>query len=156
MRIGIISDTHDNLDKIEAAVELFNKEKTDLVIHCGDYIAPFSLKPLFGLNCDWAGVFGNCDGEKDGLRKKSDGKIKDAPLTLKFDNKKIIVVHSIQDYNRQNSDIVLFGHTHNPEIIRGEHALFINPGEASGWITGDSTVAILDTISLKVEIKDIQ
>ncbi|HEO63806.1 MAG TPA: YfcE family phosphodiesterase, partial [Candidatus Omnitrophica bacterium] len=90
MRIGVISDTHDNLGKIEAAVRLFNKEKTDFVIHCGDYVAPFSLAPFSELKCDWAGVFGNCDGEKDGLRKKSDGKIKDAPLTLKFDDKKII------------------------------------------------------------------
>ena len=30
MKIGILSDTHDNLDSIKKAVNLFNLEKTDL------------------------------------------------------------------------------------------------------------------------------
>ena len=33
MKLGIISDTHDNMPVIAKAVELFNDEKVDLVIH---------------------------------------------------------------------------------------------------------------------------
>ncbi|MDP8253833.1 MAG: metallophosphoesterase [Candidatus Kaelpia aquatica] len=155
MKIGIISDTHDNIAKVKAAVNLFNKEEVGFVIHCGDYIAPFSLISFSGLNCDWTGVFGNCDGEKVGLKKISGDKIKEAPLVLTLGNKTIIVVHNIQSYKGEEADIVLFGHTHNVEVRRGEAALFINPGEAAGWLTGDSTVAILDTDTLGVEIKGI-
>lgn len=32
MKLGIISDTHDNMPKIARAVELFNEEKVDLVL----------------------------------------------------------------------------------------------------------------------------
>ncbi|MCD6495052.1 metallophosphoesterase family protein, partial [Candidatus Bipolaricaulota bacterium] len=40
MKIGIISDTHDNMPKIAAAVRLFNEEHIDLVVHAGDFISP--------------------------------------------------------------------------------------------------------------------
>ncbi|MDP8215947.1 MAG: metallophosphoesterase [Candidatus Kaelpia imicola] len=155
MKIGVISDTHDNVVKVKAAVDLFNKKEVGFVIHCGDYVAPFSLIPFSELNCDWAGVFGNCDGERDGLKKRSEGKIKEVPFILTLGNKKIVVVHDIGQYKNEKTDIVLFGHTHNVEVRRGEAALFVNPGEAAGWLTGDSTVAILDTDTLKVDIKDI-
>jgi uncharacterized protein len=155
MKLAVISDTHDNIVKIKSAVSFFNKEKVDFLIHCGDYIAPFSLAPLESLDCDWVGVFGNCDGEKEGLKKKSQNKIEEPPLTLKFDDRKIIVVHNIKDYKGEEADIVLFGHTHSVEVRRGDKALFVNPGEAAGWLSGESTVAIIDTDTLKVDIKDI-
>jgi len=155
MKIGVISDTHDNAIKVKSAVDLFNKEKVDFVVHCGDYIAPFSLMSFTSLNCDWVGVFGNCDGEKNGLKKRSENRIQEPPLILNFDSKKIIVVHDIKDYKGEKADVVLFGHTHNVEVRRGDKALFVNPGEAAGWLTGESTVAIIDTDTLKVDIKDI-
>ena len=76
MRIGILADTHDNLPKIERAVRFFNKEKVDFVLHAGDFIAPFAVSKLKGLTCSWLGVFGNNDGEKNGLSGISEGKIK--------------------------------------------------------------------------------
>ena len=49
MRIGIISDTHDNVPMVQRAVEIFNAEAVDLVLHEGDYVSPFAVKPLSGL-----------------------------------------------------------------------------------------------------------
>ncbi|MCX7661894.1 MAG: metallophosphoesterase family protein [Candidatus Omnitrophica bacterium] len=63
MRLGIISDTHDNLKKIDKAIKLFNRKKTDYVLHGGDFVAPFSVLRFKNLNCPWEGVFGNNDGE---------------------------------------------------------------------------------------------
>ncbi|MHA1794561.1 MAG: metallophosphoesterase family protein, partial [Promethearchaeota archaeon] len=37
-KIGILSDTHDNLPKIKKVVELFIAENVDLITHCGDYV----------------------------------------------------------------------------------------------------------------------
>ena len=76
MKIGIISDTHDNVPKVKEAVTIFNEEGVDLVIHAGDYIAPFAVAPLNNLKCDYVGVFGNNDGEKLGLNRVSQGRIK--------------------------------------------------------------------------------
>ncbi|PAU83115.1 YfcE family phosphodiesterase [Halorubrum salipaludis] len=46
MRIGIVSDTHDDLAAVEAAVSLFEREGVDAVVHCGDFVAPFSVTPF--------------------------------------------------------------------------------------------------------------
>jgi predicted phosphodiesterase len=45
MRIGIISDTHDNMPLIKRACELFNAREVQMVLHCGDYCAPFLNPP---------------------------------------------------------------------------------------------------------------
>ena len=62
MKIGIISDTHDNLDKAESAVDFFESEEVDKLIHCGDIIAPFTAE-LFDADFDLHCVRGNNDGE---------------------------------------------------------------------------------------------
>ncbi|MES3162284.1 MAG: metallophosphoesterase [Halorubrum sp.] len=62
MRIGIVSDTHDDLDAVNAAVELFESQGVDAVVHCGDFVAPFSVTP-FDAGFEFYAVRGNNDGE---------------------------------------------------------------------------------------------
>jgi hypothetical protein len=154
MKIGIIADTHDNLPKIEKAVSLFNKEKVDFVFHAGDFIAPFTIDKLKALSSDWVGVFGNNDGEKNGLSLKSQGRIKEGPLRTVIQDKKITLVHDINtiDIKQEKADLVIFGHTHKPEIIERPHKLIVNPGECSGWLSDKSTVAIVKLDTLKATI----
>src|SRR4030042_509218 len=40
--IGILSDSHDNLTRVREAVRLFNDAGCSLVIHPGDFVAPFN------------------------------------------------------------------------------------------------------------------
>ena len=68
--IGIISDTQDNRSSIRKAVEVFNHAGCSLVVHAGDYIAPFTFKEFVSLEGDFLGVFGNNDGERKGLIKQ--------------------------------------------------------------------------------------
>ena len=49
-------------------------------------------------------------------------------------------------------DVVVFGHTHEIEERR-DGALLLNPGEVGGWLTGRSTVMLLDLESLEVEVR---
>jgi len=66
MQIGIVSDTHDDLDAVEAAVELLNDAGVDAVVHCGDFVAPFSVTPFDiegGDAPNFYAVRGNNDGE---------------------------------------------------------------------------------------------
>ncbi len=67
MKIGVLSDSHDNLAKIEEAVKFFNNKKVKFVFHAGDFVAPFTIPKFKKLNCPWLGVLGNNDGEEKGL-----------------------------------------------------------------------------------------
>ena len=67
MEIGVCSNSYDNVNMIKMAVDLFNVEGVELVIHAGDFIAPFAVAAMSDLNCKVIGVFGNNDGERIGV-----------------------------------------------------------------------------------------
>ncbi|MFQ5839120.1 MAG: metallophosphoesterase [Candidatus Methylomirabilales bacterium] len=154
MLIGLMSDSHDHLERIERAVERMNSEKVDSVIHAGDFIAPFALDPLDLLKVDWVGIYGNNDGEKVGLNTRSAGRITKGPLRLTLDNRRITVVHILGDLDlkaeQEQADVVVFGHSHRAETRSEGSLLLVNPGEVYGWRTGRATVATLDTKTLTV------
>jgi putative phosphoesterase len=156
--IGVMADSHDNLHAVKKAVQLFNDAGCDLVIHAGDFVAPFAARELENLNCPVEAVFGNCDGEKKGLEKaiSSFGEIKDAPLIFTHDRRHFLVKHihtGLDTYIRSKKhDVIIFAHTHKPEIRKDGKTLILNPGETGGWVSGKSTVALLDTETLSAEI----
>ncbi|MBM3251751.1 MAG: metallophosphoesterase [Candidatus Omnitrophica bacterium] len=150
MKIGLIADTHDNLRNLEKAVKLFNAKKVSLVLHAGDYVAPFTIKIFDKLKSRYLGVFGNNDGETTGLYKKSGGRIKKGPIKLVKEGKKIALVHDLNSFNCKNFDVVIFGHSHKKELFKKGKTLVINPGECGGWLSNKATVAILDTGNLSV------
>ena len=40
MKLGIISDTHDDIDNVRMAIDIFNRETVKYVISAGDYVFP--------------------------------------------------------------------------------------------------------------------
>ncbi|MEM2218434.1 MAG: metallophosphoesterase family protein, partial [Thermofilaceae archaeon] len=62
-KIGIISDTHDNLQALDNLLNKFEERGVKSLIHAGDIIAPFTLKRILERNFEFNGVFGNNDGE---------------------------------------------------------------------------------------------
>lgn len=151
--IGIISDTHDNLPNVRIATKIFNDNDVSLVIHCGDFVAPFTLSAFKDLKCPLVGVFGNCDGDIDFLLTQAENynfAIHHPPHKLEFDSKHILISHK-PIRPEQDTDILLYGHTHKSEINYDE-VLVINPGEASGWLFNCPTVAILNLKTKKAEI----
>jgi len=151
MRIGLISDTHDNLPAIKKAVKLFNKEKVDAVIHAGDIVAPFAADEFNKLVCPFIAVFGNNDGEINGLKNTLGGKIYIPPKEVIFGGRKIVIVHDIQKLaGNTDADIVVYGHLHKQKFEKVRNTLYINPGEACGWLTGSETVSIFDTETMDV------
>ena len=158
MKIGIISDTHDNLPQIKKAVEIFNREQVGLVLHAGDFVSPFTFLEFKNLNCPLKGVFGNNDGDKLYLREKFEdiGKLFPAPYIAKIYNKDIVMLHKekLTDslVKSQKYDIVIYGHTHRVDLRKIGKTLIINPGECGGWLTGKSTIALLDLETLEAKI----
>lgn len=156
--IGLMSDSHDNLTSIRRAVRLFNDAKCDLVIHAGDFVAPFAALELHNLNCPVKAVFGNCDGEKKGLTAAFEGmgEIAEAPLGFAHAGRRFLVSHlGVPVPGRRTGptfDVVVIGHTHKPQVHRERGVLIVNPGESGGWMHGKSTVAMLDPKDLSVSI----
>jgi hypothetical protein len=83
----------------------------------------------------------------------------DGPRRLELGGRKICLVHIWENLSHaafEASDIVVFGHTHEPKIERHEGRLIVNPGECGGWMTGRATVAILDTDTMAAETEEVR
>lgn len=156
--IGILSDSHDNLPMLERAVRLFNDAGCDLIIHAGDFVAPFTARALASLRAPLKSVFGNCDGEKEGLRTAlaSIGEIREAPFRFVHKGLRFLLVHSNSGLDNflaaAPCDIAVCGHTHKAEVVRRGKTLLINPGESGGWVHGKSTACLLDPSGLNADI----
>jgi len=156
--IGVMSDSHDNLTAIRRAVAIFNDARCELVLHAGDVVAPFAVKELAALECRVKAVYGNCDGEKVGLEKALElfGEIQGAPFVFSHEGREILLCHvdfPVPKYIASGKyDIVIFGHTHKPEVRKQGKTIALNPGETGGWLTGKSAIALLNPTKLTAEI----
>jgi len=155
MKIGIISDTHDNLHAIAKAVKFFNEEKVEIVLHAGDFVAPFTLMMLKELTCKMVGVFGNNDGDKVMLKKMSDGNIFNSPHEINLGDKRVIMSHELPLdalVASQHYDLIVYGHTHNVDTRVIDRTMVVNPGECGAWLSGNATIAICDLAEKTTDI----
>ena len=161
MMIGIMSDSHDNLDAMTEAVKLFKERKVELVLHAGDFIAPFTVRCFEGLTARVFGVFGNNDGEKIHLKERYApiGEIYNDPLIFKIHEKSIVVTHKpelVDPLAHSNKfDLIVYGHTHRADVRTIGKTLIINPGECGGWLHGTKSIAILDLDNMTPEIIEL-
>jgi len=165
MLIGAISDTHDNLPLIDRAVKYLNEQKVNLVLHAGDYVAPFVIQKFKPLNCKLIGVFGNNDGDHELLKKRFSETlncaVRERFATVTADSYRIALLHgdeaellnAIIDSGYFNA--VVHGHSHNKSIESKGKTLAINPGELCGYLTGKSTIAMLDTTKNEAKIIEL-
>ncbi len=158
MRIGVLSDTHDHLGYLRRAVDALNDLQVELVLHAGDYVAPFVANELSRLRCRLLGVFGNNDGERVGLTKRLSeiGQVQVQPLFVELEGCRIAVVHEpepVEAFARSGLyDIVIYGHTHQHELRSVNDCTVINPGEVCGWLTDKPTCAVIALPERQVEI----
>lgn len=153
-----MSDSHDNLEAINLAVNFFNEEQVDLVIHAGDLISPFTVKKFQKLNSPLMAIFGNNDGERDGLRKAYENicYLEDFK-EISVENRSLAVIHGSNEalVNALSCcgqyDVVIRGHSHQLEIKQGE-TLVVNPGETCGYLTGDKTVLLMEPADLTYQV----
>src|SRR5512136_1493624 len=152
MLIGVMSDTHDNIVQTKKAVSTFNQKKVDHVLHAGDIISPFMIDTFKELKAPLIGVFGNNDGDRVLLERKSgqlpSTKISGTFARIDLGGMRIGLVHGndrelLETLTASGSlDLLVYGHTHRPEIRRVGSLLVVNPGEVYGHLTSRSTVAL--------------
>ena len=160
MKVGIISDTHDHLDNLRKALEIFKQKGCEKILHAGDFVSPFVFRVIKEFNIPLIGVFGNNDGEWIYLLKMAEGvgEIKKGPIEIELSGRKIALMHEpvfIEALKKSTYfDLIVYGHTHQSEL-RSEPVLTINPGECCGYLSGRATIAICDLEELKAELIEL-
>jgi uncharacterized protein len=159
MKIGLISDTHDNIENIRKAIREFNEKNVDLVLHAGDFSSPIAVESFAGVKL--VGVLGNNDNDIPGLTlafKKINGELVGETLETTYDGLRFALYHGTNYVLRESLiksnkfDVVIYGHTHRKIIKNYGRTLVINPGTAKGWMFGlYATAAIFDTCDRNVE-----
>ncbi|XVH30409.1 metallophosphoesterase [Haloferacaceae archaeon DSL9] len=153
MQLGVVSDTHDSLDLVDAAVSFFESRSVDAVIHCGDIVAPFAATPFDAGAFDFYAVRGNNDGEWNLQNAVSDfGTYLGEAGELDFEGTTLAVYHGTSDIlvnglvESGRYDFVLHGHTHEHAVEAGGNTVRVNPGGLPIPPADDAFhVALLDT-----------
>lgn len=158
-KLAILSDTHDHLDNIRKALDIFHRRGAEGLLHLGDIVSPFALKAVRKFNGPFYAIFGNNDGEKKGLRAIFP-ELRDGPAVFELGGRKLGVAHSLEEIPaeyRTNCDAILYGHSHARMLKpkEGGRPLELNPGEGCGWLTGKPSCALLDLEMMQAEILEI-
>ncbi len=164
MRIGVLSDTHDDERNVKKIVKIFKNENILKVFHLGDFVAPPIVKHFNGLNL--LGIFGNNDGYKTGLLKmfsEIKGELPGDFAEIEVDDLKMALYHG-EYYEIVDSlarggkyDVVFYGHWHKARIENIGRTILISPGSAHSFFTKDSspTFGIFDTNNKRFDILSI-
>ncbi len=149
-KIVVVSDNHGLVKELEEIYFRY-KDIASYFLHCGDSEMDEN-HPIFKI---YKAVNGNCDEYSFPNE-----------LILEVENNKILVVHghyhSVK-YDLSNLlgcalekeiDIVLFGHTHYPIVLKQGNITFVNPGSilANRGIRGRS-YAVIDINHHEIKVK---
>ncbi len=148
MKIAIISDTHDHIDKTDLAIGQINQSDPDILIHCGDLVSPFMLDSLSIFRGPVHIVFGNNEGDKFTISSFANkypsltlhgemGTIETDSGDIAFTHKPVFAT-GLASEKRYHAVFCGHSHRHKSEKINGTR--LINPGdimglhEKPGWV----------------------
>jgi putative phosphoesterase len=151
MKIAVMSDTHDHLENIEAAIHEISMHAPDMLLHCGDLCAPFVIDRLAAFNGPVHIVFGNNDGDRFTIAKIARrspnvtihgefGFITTGDGEIAFTHRPEFA-HGLASTGAYTA--VFHGHTHRHRRERVAGTWLVNPGEimglleSPGWILFD-------------------
>lgn len=135
MKIGIVSDTHDNVAVVRAALRQLEAVGVELILHCGDIESPQTVALFNSVPTHF--VFGNCDRDSRSLREaiQSVGGVLHEPWgDLELVGRKIAWLHGHESQRKaeieamNHFDYLFYGHTHDAEQHRVGRTLVVNPG----------------------------
>lgn len=149
MRIGVFSDSHGDISN---AKRFFKRlAPLDCLFHLGDCVPDAEkLSKLFG--CPVYAVRGNCDYRSDVPPERQ----------VDLGGKRFLLLHGHQYYSfsallyrgeEVHADMVLFGHTHVPDLSADGPRLILNPGSLSrprGGSAESCALVLLDGKDLTV------
>jgi putative phosphoesterase len=154
MRLGILADTHDQLDRTVRAVRLLRDEGAEGFVHCGDLVGPAMLEAFAGTRLTFC--FGNNDRDRDALRRAAAALGADCLEeggTFSAGRRRVAVTHGHSPRERSRllstgPDFLFVGHSHRAGHRREGETIVCNPGalhRATRY-----TVALVDVDSRRV------
>lgn len=164
MLIGLMSDSHDNIEGIKEALEIFSRRHVQMVMHAGDMVGSGNCYIFESYGMKLKLVYGNNDGDRVGLKRdfeRAGGEYLGDFGEIDIEGRKIAMLHGTDEplvkaiVSSQLYDVVIRGHNHRAEVTLHGKTLLVNPGEVWGHFTGVRSIAIMDTSSLKTEIVEM-
>jgi hypothetical protein len=167
VKIVILGDTH-----VKSINELPNEmikdiKCSDWVIHVGDYTSIEVLNGLIDLKgIYFKGVYGNADTKQvwEIVHPKEIFEIKGKRIGITHPpsggSHENIEAKVIKEFRKDNVDIIIYGHTHDPIIHYKENIIIINPGKGyleKHYYGAPTTIAILEIDDdIRASIKEIK
>ena len=163
MKIGILSDTHDDIDNVKEAIYRFKEQKVELIIHAGDFVFPGIIDEFkTSQNEDWhpklVGVLDNNDGEKLILSKKFvevGGELHGEFFDDFIDGLRFGI--PVAAVGSKMYDVFIYVHTHIKEENKIGDTIVLNPGtghkkvkSVSGVIQEGGTI-VFDTQTKEIK-----
>jgi len=145
MKIGVISDTHGNVEALNKALYFF--KDANLIVHAGDvlyhpprlgctenYDIPAFAEILNGLDIPIVIAQGNCDSQV--YEELLEMPVQSPYAVLELEGIRIVVNHGhllskeqmINLGRRYKASYFISGHTHVPVLERHEDLVLMNPG----------------------------
>jgi uncharacterized protein len=162
MIIGVLSDSHDNIWKLDKATP--HLQEADVVLHCGDLCAPFMITrlgqslPQIPIHVVW----GNNDGDTFLIAQKASAfpaiTLHGALAEVELDGL-VVAVNHYPEIARGLAlsaayDLVCYGHDHMANEEKLGDCVLLNPGELMG-MNGRSSIAFVDSDTRKVRFVDL-
>ncbi len=164
MKIGILSDTHNNLDNLEKALERLRQEGVTTLFHCGDLTDAKVARKLGGFHVIC--VLGNGDvasGEiRDALRELDSDNYVGMVYTGQINGTRIAATHGHvpgtldELLHSEAYDYVFKGHSHRHQEKLVGFTRLINPGALGGLHVEKRQFCLLDLESGKAEFIQIE
>jgi len=165
MKVCIVSDSHDNRFLLKKAVEHAISQGAEAVLHCGDIVAPTTLRILLPLDIDVHVIHGNNTGDTYNLAmlaSNAENRLhyhgQDAGIELA--DRKIFLVH-YPHYAKAMSttgdwDLVCCGHDHCASVkhvknVNQTETIMLNPGTVGG-VGAEPTYIMGDLENMEFEI----
>ena len=169
MKICIVSDSHDHIPLLDAAVAEARQAGAEAILHCGDVVAPSTLGCLRKYGLPVHVIHGNNTGDLYTLGRLATepGSIfhyhgMDAGIELA--GKRIFIVH-YPHYARAMAatgdwDLVCCGHSHKVAIeekknCKGGITYLVNPGTVGGVGKDQATYILADLDTMQFSVHEI-
>jgi len=163
MKIGVMSDTHDNLSNTTAVLGTYREQGIDTIIHCGDLTSPDMVSHYEGFRVIL--TIGNMDHTTGSIKKRLEKMREDNFVGMVFKGKlggvPIAATHShlegkiMKLVQTGRFKWIFHGHTHEKrdEVVKGVR--IVNPGALGGLGRESRTFCVVDLDAGDVEFINV-
>lgn len=163
MKIGILSDTHNNVDNLQRALAIFRREGIETLIHCGDMSSPATAVHFTGFTLVY--VHGNMDRNPLAIRQTLFDLNPSSVAANQFTGELIPGVRAaathghipgkLDSFIQDGYDFIFHGHTHRRRDEIVDHSRIINPGALGGAQHEPRSICHLDLKTGQIKFVDI-